>query len=94
MNPLTLKIVTPEGVDRSIPCDSVILWMAADTRGRKEGSIGIQKGHVNCVIALGNGPVQARSGGAAAFSGETKGGFATVMDDTITVITPHIEMNG
>ena len=93
MSALTLKIVTPDGNDRMIECDSVTLWMAADTKGRQEGSIGIRKGHADAVIALGNGPLEARQDGKALFSARTEGGFATVLGNTITVITNHLTEN-
>ena len=88
--PLTLKIVTPEGVDQSFDCDSVTLWMAPDAKGNGEGSIGIRKGHAEAVIALGNGPLEARLSGSMVFSGISEGGFATVRSDIITVVTPHL----
>lgn len=90
MSPLTLKIVTPDGEDREISCDSVSLWMAPDQKGRQEGSIGIRKGHTNAVIALGNGSVAALQDGKSVFSGRTEGGFATVLNNTVTVITNHL----
>ena len=90
MSDLTLKINTPGDDDQIISCDSVTLWMAPDTRGKGEGSIGIRKGHTEAVIALGNGPLTALLGGRTVFSGQTKGGFATVLNDVINVITPHL----
>ena len=90
MSGLTLKIVTPEGTDKTVDCDSVILWLAADEKGRGEGSIGIRKGHTNTVIALGNGPISAGINGKAVFSGQTQGGFATVFENVVTVVTPHL----
>ena len=92
MSPLTLKIVTPEGDDRTLSCDSVILWMAPDARGKGEGSIGIRKGHTDAVIALGNGPLEAHLEGKSVFSARTEGGFATVLRDTVTVITNHLHL--
>ena len=90
MSFLSLKIVTPEGDDRVIPCDSVTLWMAPDAKGKGEGSIGIRKGHTEAVIALGNGPLEAHLDGKSVFSARTEGGFATVLNDIVTVITNHI----
>ena len=92
MSPLTLKIVTPEGDDRSIGCDSVNLWMAPDSKGKGEGSFGIRKGHVDAVIALGNGPLEAHLEGKTVFSARTEGGFVTVLHDTVTVITNHLRL--
>lgn len=91
MSSLKLKIVTPEGENRDIDCDSVILWMAADRNGRGEGSIGIHKGHTDAVIALGCGPLKALQNGNPVFTTKTNGGFATVLNDTITVVTPNIQ---
>ena len=91
MSALTLKIVTPEGTDRTFDCDSVSLWMAPDSKGKGEGSIGIRKDHVNAVIALGNGPVTAHLQGNTVFSAQSEGGFATVMDNVVTVVSQHIK---
>ena len=93
MNPLTLKIVTPEGDDKMIACDSVTLWMAPDNHGKGEGSIGIRKGHTEAVIALGNGPIEAHLDGKSVFSARTEGGFTTVLNDVVTVITNHISLS-
>ncbi len=92
--PLTLKIVTPEGMDQTFECDSVALWMAPDSKGKGKGSIGIRKGHAEAVIALGNGPLEARLSGSTVFSGFSEGGFATVRSDIITVVTPHLNNSG
>ena len=91
MSPLTLKIVTPEGVDRTIACDSISLWMAPDSKGKGEGSIGIRKDHINAVIALGNGPVTAHLQGETVFSAQAEGVFATVMENVITVVSQHLQ---
>lgn len=91
MSALTLKIVTPEGVDQTIDCDSVSLWMAPDSKGKGEGSIGIRKNHVNAVIALGNGPVTAHLQGSTVFSARSEGGFATVLNNVITVVSQHLK---
>ena len=92
MSTLTLRIVTPEGVNRTIPCDSVSLWMAPDSKGRGEGSIGIRKGHADAVIALGNGKIEALEDGKPVFSALSEGGFATVRSDVISVISTHISL--
>jgi len=90
MSALTLQIVTPEGVNRTIPCDSVSLWMAPDSKGRGEGSIGIRKGHVDAVIALGNGKIEALEDGKPVFTARSEGGFATVRNDVVSVITTKL----
>ncbi len=90
MSALTLQIVTPEGVNRTIPCDSVSLWMAPDSKGRGEGSIGIRKGHVDAVIALGNGKIEALEDGKPVFTGQSEGGFATVRSNVVSVITTKL----
>ena len=92
MSELTLKIVTPEGINETVGCDSVSLWMAPDSKGKGEGSIGIRKGHVDAVIALGNGKIEARQNGTAVFTAEAGGGFATVRNDTITIVSTHARL--
>ena len=90
MSSLTLKIVTPDGVNQTVLCDSVSLWMAADAKGKGEGSLGIHKGHTEAVIALGKGPLFANLEGKRVYSAHTDGGFATVLADTVTIVSPHI----
>ena len=90
MSALTLKIVTPEGLDQTVECDGVILWMAPDRFGKGEGRIGFRKDHVNTVIALGSGKIEAHLEGKTVYSGHTEGGFATVLDNVITVVSPHV----
>ena len=91
MSDLTLNIVTPDGGGQTMECDSVVLWMAPDSSGKGEGSIGIRKDHTDAVIALGNGPVEARLSGSLIFRAATEGGFATVKDNTVTVVTRHLK---
>ena len=90
MSALTLKIVSPQGVGLTVNCDSISLWMAPDRRGKGEGSIGIRKGHANAVIALGTGKAEAKLDGKTVYTAVTEGGFATVLDDTVTVVTQKI----
>ena len=87
MSALTLKVVSPDGLNRTVECDGVILWMAPDRSGKGEGSIGIRKDHVNAVIALGSGKIEAHLDGKTVYSGRSEGGFATVLDNTVTVVT-------
>ncbi|MBR6090052.1 MAG: hypothetical protein IKP86_08975 [Anaerolineaceae bacterium] len=87
MSTMLLKIVTADGVNRSIGCDSINLWMAPDSSGKGEGSLGIRKDHTEAVIALGNGPLTAYQDGKPVFTARTEGGFATVFSNTITVIS-------
>ena len=93
MSALTLKIISPEGASQIVGCDSVTLWMAPDVNGKGEGSIGIRKGHTDAVIALGSGPVHAHLDGNEVFSAKSEGGFATVLHDTVTIVTPKIMRN-
>lgn len=90
MNSLTLKIVSPQGINLTFSCDSISLWMAPDRKGKGEGSIGIRKGHANAVIALGTGKAEARLDGKPVFTAVTEGGFATVLNDTVTVVTQKL----
>ena len=90
MSTLTLRVVTSDGINQNVACDSVSLWMAPDVRGRGEGSIGIRKDHIDAVIALGEGPLAAYLEGKDVFSARTKGGVAIVQQNTVTVVTPHL----
>ena len=93
MSALTLKIVSPDGVDQSYACDSVTLWMAPDCKGRGEGSIGIHHGHADAVIGLGKGPITALQNGKTVYSGQAEGGFVTVLQNVVTVVSPHVTSN-
>ena len=88
MSALKLKILTPDGQKLRYSCDSAVLWMAPDEKGKGEGSIGIRSGHAESIIALGNGPLEGRLQGKVLISGKTEGGFAAVLNDKVTVVTP------
>ena len=90
MSALTLKVMTPDGIDQNVECDGVTLWMAPDRSGKGEGSVGILKGHVNTIIALGTGPIEAHRGGHIVYSARSEGGIATVLNNTVTVISHSI----
>lgn len=84
---LTLKIVSKDGVRPPIECDSVHLTVADDNMGRGGGSMGIREGHIKSLICLEKGPVTAFIEGKETYSCITDGGFATVEEDVVTVVT-------
>ena len=88
---LKIRIVTPNGEAASASCDSIRLNMADDASGRSGGSVGIRKGHENAVISLAPGVAEGRLNGELVFSAKIKGGFATVKDNLVTVVTDSLE---
>ena len=88
---MTLRIVTPDGMAGETACDSVSLLLRDDTEGKKGGSVGIWKDHAPAVMALGSGPVTASLRGTRVLETSVYGGFASVRDNTVTVITDRAE---
>ena len=85
--PMTLKILTPDGIFAQAGCDSAILTMRDGVEGKGGGLIGVQKDHTPAVLALGEGIVRGSLGGKTVLTACVSGGFASVKDNVITVIT-------
>ncbi len=84
--PITLRIMSPSIAHPDILCDSVRLTVADNEKGRGGGSCGIKKGHAPALIALSEGKVSAYRGNEEIFSRQTKGGFASVENNIVTLI--------
>ena len=84
---LTLRLLTPTGIASETKCDSVQLCLRDNAAGRGGGMAGILRGHESAVMALGKGPVRGSVAGEAVFSARVEGGFASVRDKVVTVIT-------
>ncbi len=93
MNNLILIIATPNGSLPPIECDSVHLTVCDDAKGKNGGSYGIRKGHVNAIFSLESGKTTALLNGETVFSANTSNGFATVNQDTVTVVIENYENN-
>ena len=91
MSQLTLKVVTPTGTLPSITCDSVHLWVAEDQKGGRGGAYGIRKGHVASLLALQEGTASAYLANQTVFSATCGKGFATVQNDTVTLVVEWCE---
>ena len=85
--PLELIVLTPHGRAADIRCDSVRLTLCDDENGRGGGSIGIHRGHLPAVLALGDGPADAVLHGESVFHAQLHGGFASVRDNVVQIIT-------
>lgn len=83
---LILEIITPQGVEARVKCDSVQLTMADDENGRGKGSYGIRRGHTSCVLLLAQGTTTAQTAGREVFRANTAEGFATVDKNTVSVV--------
>lgn len=87
---LELKIVSLNGSIDPVKCDSVNFILCDDDMGKGGGSIGIRTGHVKSLLSIDKGEVVAYLDGKKIFSCFTEGGFATVENDTVTVVSEKI----
>lgn len=87
---MQLIIATPKGSLAPIECDSVHLNICDDAKGKNGGNYGIRKGHAKSLFSLEKGNVTAFLNGETVYSATTTKGFATVDNDTITVVVEEI----
>lgn len=87
MEALTLIIVTPQGEQAHLNCDSVRLLVQNGSDESSGGWVGVRKGHVDALMAVEKGPVLAFQNGQEIGRFETTGGFASVKNNVVTVIT-------
>ena len=87
MNGVLFRAVTPAGCAKQCECESVILPSAENEKGLEGGFLGIRRGHVQSVIALSKGTVELKASEEGCLRLEIAGGFATVQDNVVTVIT-------
>ncbi len=85
--PLEFIVLTPHGEAVDVHCDSVHLTICDDETGHGGGQIGFHRGHLPAVLALGDGPADALLRGETVFHTVLHGGFASVRNDVIRVIT-------
>ena len=88
---VTLKVVTPTGVFAETECDSVTLTAADNADGQGGGSIGILPGHLPGIFALAEGEIRYRIGEKRSVCCTVRGGFASLRDDVLTVLTNSVE---
>ena len=92
---LTLKIATPNGAHDPILCDSIRLTVCDDLSGRGGGSYGIRPGHAKALLSLDQGSIKAFLSDRCVLTGHSGTGFATVEQNTVTVVTEDFsEMQG
>ena len=87
MSKLVLNIVTPNGARDPIQCDSVHLTICDDISGKGGGSYGVRAGHAKSLLTLDKGIIEAFLSGQNVLTGEGDIGFATVEQNTVTVVT-------
>lgn len=85
MDRLTLKIVTPTLKIDTMHCDSIHLTVHDDKNGKGGGSYGIRAGEIKTLFAVSEGPLLAYHEGNVIFSCKLLNGFATVLDNVVTV---------
>ena len=88
---ITLRVLTPNGVFAETECDAVTLTVADNENGKGGGSIGILRGHLPGIFALAPGEVRYRIGDKGTLCCTVKGGFASLRDDVLTILTDSIE---
>ncbi len=86
MDIIKLRVVTPQKAEGPIECDSVHLQITDDLDGNGGGDYGIRLGHIRSVISVDKGNVTAYLDGKQVFETKVDGGFATVENNTITVV--------
>ena len=85
--PMELIILTPHGEAVDVRCDSVHLTLCDDETSHGGGLVGFHRGHLPAVLALGDGAADAMLHGESVFHSTLHGGFSSVRDDVIRVIT-------
>ncbi len=91
--PLLLRLLTPTGTSAEVVCDSVQLTLRDNAAGAGGGLIGIRHNHAPAVLALAEGPIRASLRGETVFRA-TAGGFASVRDNVVTVISDSAVIEG
>lgn len=86
-SPMTLRLLTPTGVSAQTPCDSVQLTIRDGADGQGGGLVGIRRNHAPAVLALGEGTILAELDHKPVFRANVSGGFASVDNNIVTVIT-------
>ncbi len=74
-------MLTPAGSAAEAGCDSIVLTLSDG------GLIGIQTDHAPAVLALAPGAVRASLRGQEVLRKHAAGGFASVKDNVVTVVT-------
>ena len=90
---MTLRLLTPAGYSSETACDSVHLTQRDSIAGTGGGLVGVRADHAPAVIALGKGPVTASLGAKTVFRAVVSGGFASVLDNVVTVITDAVTVD-
>ena len=90
---MKLRLLTPTGLSEETACDDVLLTQRDSVAGAGGGLVGVRAGHAPAVIALGEGPVSASLGAKTVFRASVSGGFASVLDNAVTVITDRVDVD-
>ena len=85
--PMMLRVLTPAGTAAETGCESVVFSIPDDAKGRGGGLVGIQRDHAPAVFAVAGGLVRATLRGRDVLLLTVSGGFASVKDNVVTVLT-------
>lgn len=88
---MKFTLFTPHRKLPSLECDSVKLPVSDSISGKFSGSYGIRKGHAKAAFSLAEGNISVALGEKEIFTAECQGGFATVENDDVRVITDGIK---
>ncbi len=89
---LTLKVITPEKEYLYENCDSVKITVSDNRKGNGGGSYGIHKGHANAIFSLSEGRLCVLKNGEAIVNGIISGGFSSVENNVVTVISDNFSL--
>ena len=90
--PITLTVLTPDGVYGSARCDSVRLCVPDSRDGRvRGGGVGIRRGHADALMTVAPGVILGLSDGEPVLKCRVRGGLAVVSDNTVSVLTDGAE---
>lgn len=89
---LIMRIITPDGDDLSVECDSARINISDGVEGSKGGSFGIRRGQAETVFLVAKGKTLAFNKGELIFSAQTGDGFATMDGKTLTVTVESLSV--
>ncbi len=90
--PLLLTVLTPDGEQKSVRCDSVRFSVPDSRDGRiRGGSVGIRRGHVDALMTVAPGKIEGFCDGTVVLVYHTEGGIAVVSENQISVLVNRRE---
>ena len=88
--PLSLRVITPNGIAVEAACDAVTLPVADGVSGEGGGSMGIRRGHARAMVALAAGVVRARLQGDTVLSIAVESGLASIDRNVVQILAERV----